>query len=126
MRALAGREPAQIAAALAAAVQLATSLAIPLSVEQQGAINAASVAVAGFVTALVVDQERAAPMVAGVLQAILALGLSFGVALPQPVQSTIMTALTTLAAWWLRTQVWAPVPATETAHPGRHAAPSDV
>lgn len=119
-----GRETAQVAAIIVAVVQLATSVWLPLTVEQQGTVNAVAVALAGFVTALAVSKEKAAPLVAGLLQALVALAISFGITLPQTLQSTIMIALATLASWWLRTQVWAPVPAEETTSllGGRHSA----
>jgi nicotinamide riboside transporter PnuC len=105
-----GREPAQFAAALAAAVQLVTALFLPLSVTQQGAVNAVCVAVAGLFTALAVSKEKAAPLIAGLLQAIIALALAFGIALSPDMQSTLMSVVATVGGWWLRTQVWAPVP----------------
>jgi hypothetical protein len=116
-----GREPAQIAAALAAAVQLVCALFLPLSVAQQGAVNAACVAVAAVFTALAVSKEKAAPLVTGALQAIIALALAFGISLTPGMQATIMTLVSTLGGWWLRTQVWAPLP-PEAVASNRHVA----
>lgn len=114
-----GREPAQIAALLAAVIQVA-SLFLHLSVDQQGGLNAVAVALAGIGTALAVSQERAAPLIAGLLQSVLACALAFGVQMPAGAQSTLMAFVAALASWWLRTQVTAPVQLTPVA--GRHEA----
>lgn len=104
------REPAQLLALVAAAIQLLSSTLIPLSAEQQGVLNALAVAVAGFVTAALVSGEKAAPAFAGVVQAVLACALAFGFALTPELQGSIMAFVTAGVGWFIRTQVVAPVP----------------
>jgi hypothetical protein len=49
------------------------------------------------------------PLLMGVLKALLALGLAFGLKWSPDMQSTVMVAVTALAAMFVRTQVAAPV-----------------
>lgn len=106
-----GREPAQWIGLLSAAVALFSAIVLPLSVEQQGALIAVATAVFGIAGALAVSGEKAAPFVAGLVQSVLALALSFGVALDPNVQGSIMAFVAAAVGWYLRTQVVAPVPA---------------
>jgi nicotinamide riboside transporter PnuC len=102
-----GREPAQW-------VQLASGLLIfltpflHLSDGLNGAILAALTAVFGFLTALAVSKEKAAPAVAGLLKALIALAVAFRLNLSAEVQSGIMVFVEAGVAWYLRTQVLAP------------------
>jgi len=116
-----GREPAQVAAIVSAAVQLTTSLAFSLTEEQQGLINAATVLILGFATALTVSAEKAAPLLAGVVQAVMAVALSFGLLLAPQVQSSVMTFTAALVAFWLHGVVTAPIGPTATVS-NRHTA----
>lgn len=102
------REPAQLLALVASVIQLLSATILPLSIEQQGLLNALAVAIAGFVTAALVSAEKAAPAVAGVVQAVLACALAFGAALSPELQSSVMAFVTAGVAFWLRTQVTAP------------------
>lgn len=102
------REPAQWLGLIAAAVQLISALFFPLTIEQQGTLNAVAVAVFGLITALAVNAEKAAPLVGGFLQAILACALAFGVHLSPEMQSSAMAFVTTAIALFMRTQVVAP------------------
>lgn len=106
-----GREPALILGLLAAAVQLFSATVLPLTIEQQGVLNAVSVAVIGLVTAVAVSAEKAAPAVLGVVQAVLACALAFGLALEPAVQGAVMAFTTALVSAFVRTQVVAPTPA---------------
>jgi hypothetical protein len=106
-----GREPALILGLLAAAVQLFSATVLPLTVDQQGVLNAVAVAVLGFATAAAVSAEKAAPAVLGVVQAVLACALAFGLALDPAVQGAVMAFTTALVSAFVRTQVVAPVPA---------------
>lgn len=108
-----GREPAQWLGLVSAAIALFSSMILPLTPDQQGVLNAVAVALVGFVTALAVSGEKAAPMVAGLVQAVLALALAFGMDLSQSLQGSIMAFVAAGVAWYLRTQVTAPVPASE-------------
>lgn len=115
-----GREPSLILGLFAAAVQLLAATLLPLTIEQQGVLNAVAVTVLGFMTAAAVSAERAAPAVLGVVQAVLACALAFGVALEPSAQAAIMAFVSAAVAAYVRTQVVAPVPAIEV--DGAHAA----
>lgn len=106
-----GREPSLILGLIAAAIQLLSAVALPLSVEQQGVLNAVAVAVIGLVTAAAVSAEKAAPAVVGLVQAVLACALAFGLALSPEVQGAVMAFVTAALSAFVRTQVVAPVPA---------------
>lgn len=103
-----GREPAQWIGLLSAAVALFSALALPLTVEQQGAVIAVATAVFGVLGAAAVSGERAAPLVAGLVQSVLALALAFGASLTPEVQGSVMAFVAAGVGWYLRTQVVAP------------------
>lgn len=105
------REPAQWLGLLSAAVALFSSLIFPLDIGQQGALIAVATAVFGVAGALAVSGEKAAPLVAGLVQSVLACALAFGLALAPEVQGSIMAFVAAAVGWYLRTQVIAPAPA---------------
>lgn len=107
-----GREPALILGLVAAGIQLFSALILPLSVGQQGVLNAVAVGVIGFVTAVSVSSERAAAALIGLAQSVLACALAFGLDLAPDAQGAIMAFVTALASAFVRTQVSAPVAAT--------------
>jgi hypothetical protein len=107
-----GREPAMILGAIAAAIQLLSATLLPLSVEQQGVLNAVAVAVIGLVTAAAVSAEKAAPAVLGLVQAVLACALAFGLQMSPETQGAAMAFVTAMVSLFVRTQVVAPVPAS--------------
>ena len=100
-----GREPAQWIGLLSAAVALFSALILPLDAGQQGALIAVATAIFGGAGALAVSAEKAAPLVAGLVQSVLALALAFGLALSPEVQGSIMAFVASGVAWYLRTQV---------------------
>lgn len=103
-----GREPVQIAATLAGLIQL-LSLTLHFTADQQGGLNALVVLVVGALTAWSVSGEKAAPLFAGVVQAMLSVAVSFGLDLAPGTQATIMAAVAAIVALWLRSVVTAPV-----------------
>lgn len=105
-----GREPALWLGTIAAAVQLTSYLAFPLTPDQQSLINAVAVALFGAITAWMVSAEKGVPASLGLLQAIIALAIGFGWHLSPGVQTSIMATATALAAFLTRTQVVAPIP----------------
>lgn len=111
-----GREPAQW-------LQLVSGLIIFLSPvlnldgEQQGALNATAAAVFGIATGLAVSGEKAAPMVAGLLKALIALALAFRFDISPEMQVGAMVLVEAAVGWYLRTQVVAPVPAAAVDQP---------
>jgi hypothetical protein len=108
-----GREPAQWLGLLSALVALLSSTVLPMSVEQQGTVNAVLTALVGVITAAVVSGEKAAPLAAGLVQSVLACALAFGLHLSPELQGSIMAFVAAAVAWYLRTQVVAPTPAAE-------------
>jgi hypothetical protein len=107
------REPALFLALFAALVQGVSAFFFELTVTQQGVLNAAAVAVAGIVTAAMVARDHLPPAILGALQAVLAVGLAFGLDLSPERQTVIMTLAAAVVAMFVRTQVTAPVPATD-------------
>jgi ABC-type enterochelin transport system permease subunit len=106
------REPALLILGLiAAVVQMVSAFLFPLTIDQQGVLNAVAVAIAGVITAAMVRSDQLAPAVLGAVQAILALGLAFGLNLAPEQQSVVMTFTAAVVAMFIRTQVQAPVPA---------------
>jgi len=75
-----------------------------------GAVLAVITAASGFATAATVSGEQAAPLVAGLIKAVFALALALHVALPDQLQAGVMILVEAGVAWYLRTQVIAPVP----------------
>lgn len=116
-----GREPVKIGALIAAILGLVSGLGLGVSVDQQGLINGAIVLIIGFINTLVVSEEKALPLISGVVQATLSVALSFGLLLSPQVQASIMTFVVALVAMWQRTQVTAPVPAAMVSSRGSHA-----
>ena len=103
-----GRETSQLAAAAAGGIDLA-SLLFHLTAAEQGALNAAVAVVVGALTAWSVNGEKAAPALAGVVQAILAVAVSFGAHLSSGTQAATMAFVAAIVAVWMRSIVTAPV-----------------
>lgn len=103
------REPVQLLGLVRALLVLLSATVIPLTLEQQGAVIAVLAAVCGIVGAFSVSAERAAPLVAGFIEAVLALALAFGAVLDAGTQAAIMSFVAAGIAMYLRTQVGAPV-----------------
>lgn len=103
------REQAQLPALVAALVQLIGG-SLDLTQVQQTAVSALAVTIAGFITAVLVSYEKAAALVAGLGQAAIAVALSFGAVLSLDTQAAIMTVLTIVIGYWLRTQVTSSTP----------------
>lgn len=110
-----GREPALILGTIAATIQLLSATLLPLTIEQQGVLNAVAVAVIGLATAASVSAEKAAPAVLGLAQAVLACALAFGFAIDPATQGAAMAFVTAIVSAYVRTQVVAPSPASATA-----------
>lgn len=117
-----GREPAQWLSLLSGILILISPI-LGLNGEMQGAINAFLVALFGFLTAAVVAREKAAPLVAGLLKAAIAVALAFRLDLSPELQVGIMVGLEAVVAFFLRTQVVAPVPPNPGAPPVPQQAP---
>lgn len=105
---LLGREPAQWLQLVSGILIFLTPL-LHLTPDMNGAILAVVTAVFGVATGLAVSGEKAAPMVAGLLKALIALALAFHFELSPEIQAGSMVLLEATVAWYLRTQVIAPV-----------------
>lgn len=106
-----GREPA-VFWAMAATLAQALFLLAPWSDEVHGVINAALLAAAGFLTAAYVSVDAALPALTGLLKAVFAVVLAFGVNLPDTTQVAILAIVTAAGAFLVRREVSAKVTAT--------------
>jgi len=104
-----GREPATLAAAFKAAVALFAAFFLPLSIEQQGGINALFAAVLGVVVAMAVSAEKALPLLLGLVEAAVYLGVAFGWQVPADSQALIVAFTGAVVAIWTRDRVTAPI-----------------
>lgn len=104
-----GREPALLLGLFAALIQFLAAQLLPLTDGQQGALNAVAVAVVGIIVAWKVAAEKAVPLIAGGVQAVLALALAFNWNLSADLQTGVMAIVTAAVAFFVRTQVVAPV-----------------
>jgi hypothetical protein len=111
-----GREPVLWLSLVAIIVKVISAFLVHVSTDQQAVINAAAAAVAGLLVALSTrDGESGA--ILGVVQALLALGVGFGLRWTPDQQAMVMSLTATVVAMFLRTQVTAPVPAAALALP---------
>lgn len=99
------REPALLLGFLAALIQLVSAVIFPLSDEQQGVLNGLLAVVAGVVVAAMVSLEKAVPLLVGLAQAVIAVGLAFGMELDPVAQSAIMGVVVAGVSLFTRTQV---------------------
>ena len=112
MRTILGREPAYFMSLVAAAIAMATGFGLPLTVDQQGVLNAGVAALFGVVTAWQLSGEKAVAALVGVGKAGIAVALAFGYALSPEVQSSSMLFVEVLLTGFLvRPNVSAPVSA---------------
>lgn len=103
-----GREPAVFWAMVATVLQ-ALSLFLPLTESQQGLVNAVLVAAAGFATAAAVSVDATLPALTGLIKAVFAVVLGFGLNVPDTMQVAVMAVVTAVGAFFVRQQVDAPV-----------------
>jgi hypothetical protein len=101
-----GRDPALWLTLIATAVRLFSAFVIDLSADQQAVLNA----VAGFVIAKVAHQGQPAAIL-GLVHALLALGVGFGLHMDPDTQALVMSFVGLVISMFIRTQVIAPVPA---------------
>lgn len=102
-----GREPAQWLQLISGVLVFLTPI-LHVSEEFNGAIIAVVTALFGFLTALAVSREKAAPTVAGLLKALIALALALRFHISPEVQAGAMVLVEAGVGWYLRTQVFAP------------------
>lgn len=98
--------PAKVSGAFAMLLQFVSSQILPLTVDQQGCLNAVVVAGLGFMTVAGVSEAKAVPALVGIIQAILACTLAFGVPWMTPtLESAIMAFVSAGSAFFVHTQV---------------------
>lgn len=105
------RDPALYLTLFATMVRLAAAFFLHLSIDQQAVLNAAATAVAGLIVAFWVARDGQVAAILGVAQALLALGVGFGLHVSAENQAVIMSFVGALVAAFVRTQVTAPVSA---------------
>lgn len=116
MNKVVGRDPVFTVQTVVAAV-LAVTLFFNLSPALQALVTAVVVAAGGVVAAWLVSAEKALPLLEGLAKAVLALIAGLGVHVPANVQAGVFALLAVITAYWMRGQVFAPVPLTPAAPP---------
>jgi len=107
-----GREPAVILALIASTIMMFTHFLYPLSVDQQGALNAVAMGLVGIFSYWAIAEDGGLALVVGFCKAVLALGLAFGLHLSADQQAVAMSFVTILAQTVIvRPNVIAPVKA---------------
>jgi hypothetical protein len=109
-----GREPALWAGLLNAAVYLLGATVLHLSTAHESILIAATAAVLGFVVALSTHDGVSASIL-GLLKALIAMALGFGLKVSPDTQAVILSSAATLSAMFVRTQATARVSATDLA-----------
>jgi hypothetical protein len=104
-----GREPVLWLALVAIAVKVISAFLIHVSTDQQAVINAAVAAIAGLLAALS-THDGVSGAILGLVQALIALSVGFGLHWSPDQQATVMSLAATLVAMFVRTQATAPVP----------------
>lgn len=108
-----GREPALVMAFISSAIAVTSALIFPLTDEQQGVLNAVVVALFGFITAALLAHEKFVPALVGLIKAVIAVAIAFGLHMTPETQGLVLTLVAAAAALWYRPQVVASVPAEE-------------
>lgn len=106
-----GREPAAWLALIAVAVEMAVAWGLHLTEQEQAGINAVATGVFGFALAWSVAREKAIPVAAGLVTAVLQLAIAFGAHLSAHQVATAGALVTAGLAFWLHGRVVAPVDA---------------
>lgn len=104
-----GREPALFAKLAAAVIMLVSIYVTHWAPGTQALVDAAVLAVAGFVVAWKVVGEKALAGLSGVAGAVLSAAMNLGFHMSSEQQAGILSAITVGVAFWLRGQVQAPI-----------------
>lgn len=108
-----GREPALWSALATSAIALFSAFVLPLSIDQQGVLNAVVAALLGLVTAVMLRSDGISAAILGLVKAILAVGIAFGLAWEPATQAVVMSFAAAVTGMFVRTQEVAPEPARE-------------
>jgi hypothetical protein len=109
MNKIIGRDPVFVVQGVVA-LALALTLFFNFNPTVQGLVTAAVVAVGGVVAAWMVAAEKALPLLEGLAKAIIALIAGLGIDVPGNIQAGVFAVLAVVTAYWMRGQVFAPVP----------------
>lgn len=107
-----GRDPVWYTNLIAVGVSALAVFGLNLTVDQQGGLNAVAVGVAGVIIAFQLRSEGQLAVVVHLVQAVIALALSFGLHLSPEQQLVLVALVQAVGSGFLRTQVTAPVPKT--------------
>lgn len=114
MRTIFGRDAAFWLSLTSAAVAFFSAVAMPLSVQQQGVLNAGVATVLGLASIGFLRAEQSVAAVVTVFKALIAVGLAFGWSLAPEVQSSAMVLVElVLTGVLVRPNVVAKVPPKE-------------
>lgn len=92
-------------------IMVVSSFVIPLTIDQQGALNAVAVAAAGIIVAYSVAADGGLALIIGFVKAVIAVAISFGLHLTPDKQGVIMAFVATLGAVFVHSNVTASVTA---------------
>lgn len=104
-----GREPAAIAAVVKAVITLVALTLLPLSADQQTALNVLVAAVLAFVVAWQVAAEKAFALLIGLVEAGLYVAANFGLHWGQDKQAALLAVVGAIVALITRDRVVAPI-----------------
>jgi len=108
------REPALLwIGLLAPTAQAVSAFVLNADPDVQGAVNAAAVAVAGALTAFLVRSEKQVPAITAALQALIALGVAFGLHATAEQQAMLMVPLGMVVSILVRDRVYATPPSAD-------------
>jgi hypothetical protein len=105
-----GRDPVWYTNLFAVLVSAVAAFGLNLTDDQQGALNAVAVGLAGVIIAIKLRSEGQLAVVVHLVQAVIALGLAFGLHLSPEQQLVAVALVQAVGSGFLRTQVTAPVP----------------
>lgn len=105
------RDPALYLTLFATAVRLVAAFWLDFTDAQQAVLNAAATAIAGLIVAVWVRRDGQVAALLGVVQAILALAVGFGLDISAEGQAVIMSFVGAAVAMFVYTAVTAPVDA---------------
>lgn len=106
------RDPAVLLTLFATALRALAAFGLNVTPEQQSWWNAAAAAIAGAAVAVFVKKDKQLPAILGVLSAVMALAVGYGLDWSAEQQMLVMSLAGGILAFWTRTQVDAPVPTT--------------
>lgn len=110
-----GRDPVWFTNLFAAVVMGVSTFLLPLSIDQQGTLNAVAITAAGAYTAWRVGDGQLS-LVVNIFKAVISLAISFGLNFTTEQQMVVMAIVVAVGSGFVRTQVTAPVRANTPPH----------